>query len=114
MSGDTDRTVCRFSRTRMVMGSKCQCRPKRQHQTKKRYPFRNRPHDGYPMEASFESIPKCQTNATTGCLPLLTHAYPGMYTQPAYVLCLLAASASGGDRQDASKSRARRRPVPTE
>jgi hypothetical protein len=64
MGGDTDRTRCRLGRVRMLMRGECYCRPKGQHNAQARYPLRYRPHDGYPMEAFFESIPKRHTNAT--------------------------------------------------
>jgi hypothetical protein len=64
MGGDADRTLCRFSSVRMLMHGECNRRPEGQQQAQTRYPFRYRPHDGYPMEAFFESIPKRQTNAT--------------------------------------------------
>jgi hypothetical protein len=64
MGGDTDRARCRLGRVRMLMRGECYCRPKGQHNAQARYPLRYRPHDGYPMEAFLESIPKRQTNAT--------------------------------------------------
>ena len=64
MGGDTDRARCRLGRVRMLMRGEFYCRPKGQHNAQARYPLRYRPHDGYPMEAFFESIPKRQTNAT--------------------------------------------------
>jgi hypothetical protein len=64
MGGDTDRARCRLGRVRMLMRGECYCRPKGQQHAQTRYPLRYRPHVGYPMEASFESIPKRQTNAT--------------------------------------------------
>ena len=91
MGGDTDRALCCLGSVRMLMRGECYRRPEGQQHTKTRYPLRYRPHDGYPMEASFESIPKRQTNATKRVPTLLIQPYPGMYTQPAYVLCFLAA-----------------------
>jgi hypothetical protein len=61
---DTDRTLCRLGSVRMLMRGKCDCRPEGQQHAQTRYPFRYRSHDGYPMKAFFESIPKRQTNAT--------------------------------------------------
>ena len=64
MGRDTDRTLCRLGSVRMLMRGKCDCRPEGQQHAQTRYPFRYRSHDGYPMKAFFESIPKRQTNAT--------------------------------------------------
>jgi hypothetical protein len=138
---DTDRTLCRLGSVRMLMRGKCNCRPEGQQHAQTRYPFRYRPHDGYPMEACFEFIPKRQTNATgeylaryvlgTSATPML-HENSRLSVADAWlilfgstkrslrvvhltsVLCLLAASASGGDRQNQSKNPTRRRPLPTE
>jgi hypothetical protein len=35
----------------MLMRGKCNCRPEGQQHAQTRYPFRYRPHDGYPMKA---------------------------------------------------------------
>jgi hypothetical protein len=93
------------------------------------------------MEAFSESIPKRQTNATTEYLAryvLGTSVTPALrelelhgtadawlilfgrtkrslrVVQLTGVLCLLAASPSGGDRQNPRKSPTQRRPLPTE
>lgn len=64
MGGDADSAVCRLSSVRMLMHGECYRRPEGQQQTQARDPVRYRAHDGYPMEALFESIPKQETNAT--------------------------------------------------
>lgn len=71
MGCDTDRARRRLGNTRMLMRSKCNCRQDSQQEAQTRYPLRYRRHDCHPMEASFESIPKRQTNATKVYLGML-------------------------------------------
>jgi hypothetical protein len=64
MGGDTDRAGCRLGRVRMLMRGECYCRPEGQHDTQTRQPLQYRPHDGNPRDATCDSIPKRETNAT--------------------------------------------------
>jgi hypothetical protein len=142
MGGNTDRTLCRLSSVRMLMRGECNRGPEGQQHAQTRYPLRYRTHDGYSMEAFPEFIPKHQTNANDRvpsqvCIGYLRNALLLREFEPhgiavawlilfgrtkrslgavqfTSVLCLLAARASGGDRQNQSKSPTRRRPLPTE
>jgi hypothetical protein len=132
MCGDTNRTLCRLSRVRMLMHGECNRRPEGQQHAQTRNSLRYRPHDGYSVEAFSESIPKRQTNAKreylrryvlrTVCNANAPREFETLSTANAWlilfgltkqplqvvqitsVLSLMASSASGGERQDPSKS----------
>src|SRR5579872_692396 len=63
MGGNADRARPRVGGGRVLVRGECHCRPESQQQAQTRYSLRYRPHEGFAMETSLESIPESERNA---------------------------------------------------